>query len=75
MQTLLLFIFSGALQIAMFVICSDVIAQHILTKREILYISVLLWLIGIPLLLTVQYFSLVVVIGALALVFKWKKKT
>ncbi|MBC1285762.1 hypothetical protein HB818_08320 [Listeria booriae] len=75
MQTLLLFIFSGALQIAIFVICSDVIAQRVLTKREILYISILLWLIGIPLLLTVQYFSLIVVIGVLALVFKWKKKT
>ncbi|KGL43741.1 hypothetical protein DUK53_14635 [Listeria sp. SHR_NRA_18] len=75
MQSVFLLTVSGVSQLFILVMSANIIGRRFLTRREVVYLGIILSLIGTPLLVTVQYFSLLVVLGITILAFRWKKKS
>ncbi|MBC1474961.1 hypothetical protein HB852_10060 [Listeria grandensis] len=75
MQSAFLLTISGISQLFILVVSANIIGRRFLSLREAVYLVVILSIIGTPLLMTLQYFSLLVVLGIAILAFRWKKKS
>ncbi|MBC1605039.1 hypothetical protein HCJ39_09960 [Listeria rocourtiae] len=75
MQSLFLLTISGVSQLFILVVNANIIGRRFLSWREVVYLGIVISIIGTPLLMIIQYFSLLVVLGITILAFRWKKKS
>lgn len=75
MQPVLLLSISGISQLFILVVSANIIGKRFLSWREVACLGIMLSIVGTPLLMTIQYFSLIVVLGITVFAFRWKKKS